>query len=547
MKNINNNSIKLCIFLLLIICSMITTAKVKLPTILSDGMVLQREKPIKIWGTAEPGEVIVAKFLNKTYQTTANSGGDWQITLSPLGAGGPYSLQLNDIILNDILVGDVFLCSGQSNMELPVRRVTDMFQDEIDSYQNNNIRHIKVPNKYDFNLAQSDIDSCKWLAVNQDEVMSYSALAYFFAKTLHAKTNVPIGIINASWGGTPVESWMSEDAISAYPKYLHDKWRYEDNEYVQNIKKLEGENYYHWNTSLYKGDKGLHAQPMWYDNSLDDSDWQQVDLYSDSWGSNGLNPINGSHWFRKTIEVPQSWDQKEATLRLGCIVDADSVYINGKFVGTTSYQYPPRIYKVPAGILKAGANTVTVRLISNNGNPHFVKDKPYKLICDNDEISLEANWKYQLGCEMPQSPSTTFFNYKPVGLYNAMIAPLKNCSFKGVVWYQGESNVSNRNEYCNLLTAMITDWRNTFSDNYLPFYIIELADFLHHDDPGRKAWAEFREVQAQVAKQNYNTTLIKNSDLGEWNDIHPLDKKTLGQRVADNVWSDMLQTNKANR
>ena len=547
MKDIIHKIVKYWILVWFGLCTLTISAKIKLPAILSDGMVLQRERPVKLWGTATPGEVVFVHFMDDVYQTTADNNGEWMITLSPQKPGGPYTLQINEITLNNVLVGDVFLCSGQSNMELPVRRVTDMFQEEIDGYQNNKIRHIKIPNKYDFNVTQDDVDSVKWIDINQDDVMDYSALAYFFAKTLHDKSNVPIGIINASWGGTPVESWMSEEAINLFPQYLHDKWRYENDQYVQNIKDLEAENYYQWNTSLYKGDKGLHAQPAWYAKTLDDHEWQTIDLYSNQWGSNGLNPINGSHWFRKTITLPKSWNKKEATLRLGCIVDADSVFVNGTFVGTTSYKYPPRIYQIPADILTAGNNQITIRLISNNGYPHFVKEKPYKLICGNNEISLDGDGQYQLGCEMPQAPATTVFNYKPVGLYNAMIAPLKNCSFQGVVWYQGESNVSNRNEYSDMLTAMIADWRNTFHDNYLPFYIVELADFLHPDDPGREAWAEFREEQAKVTKDNYNTALIKNRDLGEWNDIHPLDKKTLGIRVAESAWIDMLQSYNANR
>ena len=196
------------------------------------------------------------------------------------------------------------------------------------------------------------------------------------------------------------------------------------------------------------------------------------------------------------MEVPQDWNGKEATLRLGCIVDADSVYVNGTFVGTVSYQYPPR---------------------------------------------LQGEWKYRLGASMPPAPGMMFFCYKPVCLYNAMIAPLQNYGIRGVLWYQGESNVDRRNEYAALLTAMIADWRSTFGNPELPFYIVELADFLSRDDvSGRQAWAEMRKEQAKVAETNRNTRLIRNSDLGEWNDIHPLDKKTLGQRAAESA----LENNK---
>ena len=231
---------------------------------------------------------------------------------------------------------------------------------------------------------------------------------------------------------------------------------------------------------------------------------------------------------------------KEAIIRMGCIVDADSVYVNGHFVGNTTYQYPPRIYRIPAGVLKAGVNNITVRVISNGGQPSFVPEKPYKIICGTEEISLEGTWKYKLGSPMPQAPSMMFFFYKPVCLYNAMISPLRNMKFQGVLWYQGESNVDRRNEYAALLGTMIRNWRETFKDNDLPFYIVELADFLHKEDKeGRKAWQQMRDEQAKVTDTVTGTELIKNKDLGEWNDIHPLDKKTLGKRVCKAALKDI--------
>lgn len=551
MNKVRFNKVRLSLAVLLCLCATsMVDAKVKLPALISDGMVLQREQPIKVWGTADAGENVQVKFLKNAaptgvkggklkaaYTVTADANGRWTLTLPAMKPGGPYILQVNDIELKDILVGDVWLCSGQSNMELPVSRVTDMFRDEIAAYENTNIRQLKVPNIFNFHAPQADLpDYVAWKPLTQENVMNFSALAYFFAKAMYEKNSIPIGLINSSWGGTPVEAWISEEGLKEFPKYINDKRQYEDDAYLKSIKQTEGLNFYRWNTSLYRGDAGLHETTPWYAANYNDKDWQTVDLFSTDWGSNGLNPINGSHWFRKEVEVPQEWNGKEATLRLGCIVDADSVYVNGTFVGTVSYQYPPRIYTIPAGVLKAGKNTVTIRLISNNGYPHFVKEKPYKIICGNEEVSLQGEWKYRLGASMPPAPGMMFFCYKPVCLYNAMIAPLQNYGIRGVLWYQGESNVDRRNEYAALLTAMIADWRSTFDKPELPFYIVELADFLSKDDVGgRQAWAEMRKEQAKVAETNRNTRLIRNSDLGEWNDIHPLDKKTLGQRAAESA------------
>ncbi len=541
MKSLVYDKVRLGVAVLLCLCaSSWTDAKVKLPALLSDGMVLQREQPVKIWGTADAGEAVTVKLQKKTYHATADADGRWSILLPPQKAGGPYRMQINDIELDNILIGDVWLCSGQSNMELPVRRVTDMFAREIRNYDNEKIRHIIVPKEYNFHAPQADLSSASWKPLTQENVMEFSALAYFFAKEMYEKTGVPVGLINSSWGGTPVEAWISEEGLKEFPLYINAKRLYEDDAYCRHIKKLECENFHRWNRALYLGDAGLHEPTPWYAAGYDDNSWQTVNMFSQSWGNNGLNPIGGSHWLRQNIEIPQTWTGKEATLRLGCIVDADSVYVNGVFVGTTGYQYPPRIYRIPAGVLKSGKNNITVRIISNGGQPSFVQEKPYKIICGNEEVNLKEEWKYRLGAPMPPAPDMMFFCYKPICLYNAMIAPLQNYSVKGAIWYQGESNVARRNEYTALLTAMIADWRRTFNQPQLPFYIVELADFLPKEDiRGRREWAEMRQEQAKAASANTNTYLIQNSDLGEWNDIHPLDKKTLGKRVADSVLNGM--------
>lgn len=538
---------------LLCLCSLAAArAKVELPALVSDGMVLQREQAIKIWGTADAGESIQVKFsedalpvstankkLKGTYTATADADGRWSVSLPPMKTGGPYSMQVNDVEIGNILIGDVWLCSGQSNMELPVRRVTDMFADEIAGYDNEKIRHFIVPKTYNFHAPQEDMPRASWKALTQDNVMEFSALAYFFAKALYEKTNIPIGIINASWGGTPVEAWVSEEGLGQFPLYVNDKRQYEDDSYCAHIKEVENEKFLRWNQSLYRGDAGLHEATPWYDENYDDSAWQEVDMFSDGWGNNGLNPIGGSHWFRQDVTMAGIAPGSDAILRLGCIVDADSVYVNGTFIGNTTYQYPPRIYKIPAGVLRDGRNNITVRLISNGGQPGFVKEKPYKIIYHAKdgqlkELGLRPTWKYRLGAPMPDAPEMMFFCYKPVCLYNAMIAPLKNYGIGGVLWYQGESNVPRRNEYAALLSALISDWRRTFDSEKLPFYIVELADFLAKSDTGgREAWAEMRREQAKAAQMNAGTYLIRNSDLGEWNDIHPLDKKTLGQRAAE--------------
>lgn len=527
---------RLGLVLLSLCFAVISEAKIVLPNLISDGMVLQRGTPVKIWGKADSGEKIQLTFLKKKYQAVADSLGNWQIDLPALKPGGPFSMSINDITLQNILIGDVFLCSGQSNMELMVSRVMDKYADEVNQYENPSIRYLKVPYAYDFNTPLSDIKPMAWKPLTKDNVMGYSALCYFFAKLLYEKTGVPVGIVNSSWGGTPVEAWISEEGLKDYPIYLNQKSLYSSEELMNEIQRTGARHGRQWQAVLHASDKGLHDTTLWYDENLDDSAWDSVDMFSSQWGSNGWRPINGSHWFRQSVEVPASWKGKDAVLRLGCIVDADSVYVNGHFVGSVSYQYPPRIYKVPASVLKPGKNQITVRLISNGGYPHFVKEKPYKLVCGSEEVNLSTTWKHRIGTVMPSMPGgSVAFQNMPLGLYNGMIAPLLNYQFKGVVWYQGESNVGKWKEYSSLLVSLMNDWRSKFGNAQLPFYIIELASFMSPDNPGKFAWGKLQEQQADAVSKVSNATLIKNSDTGEWNDIHPLDKKTAAGRLVEAV------------
>lgn len=504
-------------------------ARVKLPTLISDGMVLQREQNIQVWGSADPGESVTVDFRKKKYTTQADAGGNWTVTLPPTKAGGPYTMTINDIEIKNILIGDVYLCSGQSNMELPINRVTDMFLAEVEAYSNPMIRYVKVPLNYNFHGPLADINPAQWKELNPRDAMQFSALCYFFGKTMYEKNKIPVGMISSAVGGSPVEAWISEEGLKPFPKYLSERDLYQSDEYISTIRNTDRIKNMRWSTILYKNDPGLHEPVKWFDAAYNDSDWKTMDMFDTSWSSNGVSPVNGSHWFRKEVEVSTDQAGKAAVLRLGCIVDADSVYVNGTFVGTIAYQYPPRIYKLPEGLLKAGKNTVTIRLISYGGRPRFVPEKPYKIVFGQDEISLEGQWKYKQGAPMPAAAGGTTFQYIPTGLYNAMIAPLKNYAIKGALWYQGESNATRYNEYYDLLTAMIADWRAKLNMP-LPIVIIELAGFGRPDD-----WDTFRAVQKKVAEDTPNAAFAPAKDLGEWNDIHPLNKKDVGIRVANEM------------
>ncbi len=529
---INNTKKRILLITLALIMLICAKAEVKLPAVLSNGMVLQREQPIQIWGTADANEAVNITFNKHKVAVKADQNGKWTATLPACKAGGPYELIVNHLIIKDVLVGDVWLCSGQSNMELPINRVTDLYREETEMYENNNIRYVKTPYGNDVKGPQEDISKMEWKALTKETAPGFSALAYFFAKEMYNKTKVPVGIINSSWGGSTIEAWMSEEALKDFPRNLLERDIFSSDEYRKLVNQSSSMMNAFWDRSLYKGDKGLHDSFCWYKTEFDDSNWASIDMFSSGWSINKGYPINGSHWFRQAVELSPT-QIKDGVLRVGCIVDADSVFVNGTFVGTTAYQYPPRIYKVPASILKAGKNIITVRLISYGGRPSFVKDKPYCFILGGDSIKLSSQWKYKLGCEMPTRVNGVSFQNVPTGMYNSMISPLSKLQFKGVLWYQGESNTGRSHEYEALLSSMIIDWRSKLNNSTLPFFIIQLPNFMQtHTYPSESGWAQLREAQRLVTTKLPNTALVVGLGLGEWNDIHPLNKKELAKRVA---------------
>jgi sialate O-acetylesterase len=509
--------------------------QVRLPRLISDGMVLLRKADVHVWGWANAGEEITVGFIGQNYQTSADNQGNWSVTLSDLKVGGPYDMEIigsNQIILKNILVGDVWTCSGQSNMVLPMKRVRELYEKEIAQSENPYIRYFFVRMKYDFNVLQNDLIFGEWKSANPENVLDFGAVAYFFAKALYEKYAIPIGLINASVGGTPAEAWMSQDALKAFPAYLEIAERYKDDAYIDQILKEDRTIRDNWYRELRRLDRGFADKGKpWFDPALDTSSWSALPVPS-FWADHGLGNVNGVVWFRKEIEVPASMTQKPGLLRMGTIVDADSVYINGQFLGTTSYQYPPRKYPIPENLLRPGKNTIVVRVINNRGKGGFVKDKPYQLTVGGQTIDLKGEWQYKLGAVMDPLPDQFFISYKPSGLFNGMVAPLLHNPIKGVIWYQGESNAGRPAEYRELFPALISDWRKHWHQGDFPFLFVQLPNFMKADDqPSESSWAEMREAQLKTLSVP-NTGMAVTIDVGEWNDIHPLNKKPVGERLA---------------
>lgn len=513
------------------------SSSLKLPRLISDGMVLQRSKPVKIWGWAKAGECISIRFLGEEYRAITDSGGTWVVTLPELDAGGPYSMEIagNDqqIVIDNILVGDVWLCSGQSNMVLPMERVDLLYSEEIASSTNPAIRQFKVPDRYDFNTSHRDLESGQWQEANPENVLGYTAAGYFFAKALYEQYGVPIGLIASSVGGSPVESWLSEDALRRFPEYLAVAKECSDRDYVKQVQERDEKTQAEWYHTLHRLDKGLTGQTPWYDPAYTGfEEWSTMNIPANWDEEEKLADLVGVVWFRKEITIPKSLAGKPARLLLGAIVDSDTTYLNGEVVGTTAYQYPPRKYIVPAGLLKEGKNVLVVRVVSNTGHGAFVRDKPYQLTIDDTVIDLTGQWQYQIGAVTDPLPPVTFFQNKPLGLFNGMIAPLVNYALKGVIWYQGESNTEHPSNYFQLFSALIEDWRDKWKQSDLPFLYVQLANFMPADKtPSESNWAELREQQLKALAVPH-TAMAVAIDIGEWNDLHPLNKKDVGERLA---------------
>lgn len=521
--------------ILTVICLVQVTvfSQLRLPKLISNGMILQRDIPVNVWGWGEPSAQVTVSFNTETYQITVGEDGSWKLQLPAHPAGKSYTMQVVSqditITINDILMGEVWLCSGQSNMELPMRRVRPLYEQEIATANFPEIRHFVVPQYYDFKEAQVDLPSGKWEATTPESVLQFSAVAHFFANEIYRDLNVPIGIINASLGGSPAEAWLSEKALKEFPDHYAEAVRFRSDSLISAIEKSDASRSGNWYAALNAKDAGV--QQNWKQGTMDVSAWKTMEIPG-FWDQTDLGDTHGAVWFTTKITLPKGSAGKPAKLEMGRIVDSDSLFVNGKYVGNTTYQYPPRWYTVPEGVLQDGENTVVIRVINEQGSGGFIKGKKYNLTLNDQVYKLTGNWSYKLGGAMPALASQTFIRWKPMGLYNAMINPLINYGIKVTLWYQGESNVSRAGEYKKLFSCIIDNWRNKWNQGDFPFLYVQLANLGKADqDPAESDWAKLREAQLQTLEVP-NTAMAVTYDIGEWNDIHPLNKKEVGHRLA---------------
>ena len=516
------------VLLLLMLISIVCKGEVKLPRLIANGMVLQRDVPIQIWGWADPFEKIKIEFNEKSFKTKADKSGNWQLELPAFQFGGPYSMKINEKIVKDILIGDVWLSSGQSNMELPLRRVTDLYADEINKINNPQIRLFRSSTRKDIKTPQVDFPDGEWKTVTKENVLDFSAVSYFFADELYRRYQVPIGIISTAIGGSPAESWISSDVAKGYLEEWVKKQTDVDS-IRQKIKNEESEKWnYNWWKEVNLNDPGAGKFSQ---KNVDISQWKHISVPG-YWSDQDVEFRNGSIWFCKEFEVPDSLSNREAVLRLGRIIDSDSAFINGTFVGTISYQYPPRIYKVPQGVLKTGKNQLMVRVFCHGGKGGFVPEKPYEIRFKSTKIDITGDWNYHIGASLKPPYIPGNLSFMPGGLFNSLISPALNYKLKGVIWFQGESNTGRGKAYAPLFKNLINDWKEQFENENLPFLFAQLANL---GEPGKQpsesGWADVRESQRKALELPY-TGMAVTFDIGEWNDIHPLNKKDVGKRLA---------------
>ena len=536
-------------FLLLLMACLGAEAKIQLPQLFQSGMVLQRGKPIPVWGKASAGQQITVRWQKKQYTTIADQEGRWRLDLPKTKAGGPYTLIIgegaDEIQLTDVLVGDVWLCSGQSNIDVTIERVYPQYTHEIDAFDNPEVRLFRVQNETNIHGVQDDIrpTSINWKPLNKQNAWLFSAVGSFLGLRMHTKTNVPQGIIVNSWGGTPIEAWISADSLQRdYPMQIEKMRLYQDDELVRAQQRANQRANDRWTQLLNEKDPGVQQHFTALD--YDDSGWPTVNQYSMEWAKKQGRGIVGSIWLRQHVQVDKAHAGQPARLLLGTLFDADYTYLNGQEIGRTYYQYPPRRYDIPAGMLREGDNVITVRFINKYGTAHFIKEKPYMLAFGDDRFSLNPmpadfiplseQWKHHAGADMPSCPSgDVSLQNMATTLYNAVLYPLAPYALSGVVWYQGESNAGNPAPYADLLRKLMGCWRSRWQDPEMPFCIVQLANYMEPSaQPQNSSWARLREAQRLVAKTDAHAEMACINDLGETVDIHPLRKKEVAERIG---------------
>jgi sialate O-acetylesterase len=524
--------------LILALCALNAHAEVRLAEVFGEHMVLQRDRPLRLWGQATPGQTLKVSFAGRQARAQAGSNGRWQVQFPPLPAGGPHRLQVQGdttVELKDVLIGDVWLLGGQSNMEWPLAP-TDTGPQDVASPQNPQLRHIRVPLRARLK-PEADIAPAPWVVAEPGRVAEFSAIGYHFARRMQAVQGIPIGLVNAAWGGSMIETWVRRDAALADP------------ELAAAVRALPSDPGAFGAAQLQRLLPRVTAwQPGLPLDGVDASRWSAAEDLDGNWPTlktpglweeQGLTDLDGLVWLRKRVDLSAAQASAAAELHLAKVDDCDEVWVNGQRIGGQCGYDQLRRYAVPAGVLRAGANWIAVRVTDTGGGGGFHGDAAtLRLDTAAGSVSLAGPWRARVEKIAVADQPTA--NDAPTLAFNGMIAPLHGLSVRGVLWYQGESNVWRAQAYAGTFKRLIQDWRGQFSDPKLPFFFVQLAAFLPLADnqPGAGGWPELREAQA-AALTLPRTGMATAIDVGDAQDIHPRNKRTLGERLAALALKDM--------
>ena len=542
----------LCVLVVAALLAVPAWGEVSVSTIFGDHMVLQREQAVAVWGQADPGEQVRVTIAGQTQTATADADGNWSVTLQPMPAGGPHEFNVNGHVIKDVLIGDVWIAGGQSNMAFALKSDKDAKAAIAAAAGHPKLRLMTVPGSIDLQ-PRAELPKAEWQVSSPKTVPPFSAIGYYFGRDLLGETDIPQGIISANRGATRIETWMSEPTLKQFPEYADtDLAALKASHSAQQKRFIASVNA--WRKRIDAADAGLAGE--WASPELDDGDWKTMDLPT-HWEKAGLEGLDGVVWFRRTVEIPADFDTKCIMLRLASTDDFSDVYFNGRLIDSTGPEDPGawqkwRLAYVPSDALnRGGQNVIAVRVTDIGGegggiwkaagwHDMFITD------CVGPKISLTGEWKYRLGADAEQLnplpalaaiPADITDPNRTAVLYNGMIHPLHRFAARGFIWYQGESNAwTNATRYDDLLAAMIENWRDAWGNQEMPFLIVQLTSYYPPaDQPAPAPWATLRESQLEVLRRVPRTGLAVTLDVGDAKDIHPTDKAPVAHRLA--LWA----------
>jgi len=517
--------IKKYFFVCCLLLSSIINAEIKLPLFFSDHMVLQRDEPIVVFGTATAGEMVEVNFNGSTVKSETNKDGNWSVTLNAMSFGGPYKMIVkgkNTIMLSDVYLGDIWFCSGQSNMGWKLENSING-KEEL---ANANYEKIKIfsAKRYMSGKPTTKLISSKWETCTSKTAEGFSAVAYFFGRALYKKYNIPIGLINSSYGGTNIEAWMSEELFENHPERQKIIAQMKDMDMLDMVRQFKKDDYA-YRDLLEEIDLG--RKQHWENENTGYSNWEILQL-PNRWAFTEIERTYGVVWVTKEIKLNNQDINGNLFMSIGRVDDKDVTYFNGTKIGESDRKDLERTYEVPQKLLRLGKNRITIKVVNFRDYGGFRSaDNELYLTTNHQTISLAGSWNYKIGTPNVQEPPARVHpKYYPTSLYNSMVHPFFGCNIKGVIWYQGESNTKNPEEYANFFPQMIKDWRSKW-DKEIPFLFVQLANYAKQNNRE----ATIREAQTAALKLN-KTAMAVTLDIGEDTNVHPKNKQDLGKRLA---------------